>query len=361
MTPRALTWLRCPTCRGTLALTVWREEDEIEEGRLDCGACGRGFPIVNGIPRLLPDELTDVVVSFHPDFFARYAAALGDVVARARGAGAQRQPERRTVKSYSYQWRKFRDLFPHWEDVFRWSVAPLSRAFLEGKVGVDAGCGFGRSLYYSTAWGAEMIGLDLSEAIEAARDNLRGRTGVHLVQGDILNPPIAEGSVDFVYSIGVLQHLSDPPRALRALRALIRDGGPLALWVYPRGRGRQIAAWAVLRAATRRLPLRAMDALCLGIAAAHWLMWIAPYRMLHAAGLARVANAMPFTYYARYPFRVLHTDWLDGMSVPLVDYYRPEQVRGWLREAGLETVEIADDWQGRALGWTRAPAAREPR
>ena len=78
--------------------------------------------------------------------------------------------ERRTVKSYSYQWRKFREMLPHWEEVFRWSIAPIEPAFLRGKVGLDAGCGFGRSLYYAASHGAEVIGLDLSEAVEAARE-----------------------------------------------------------------------------------------------------------------------------------------------------------------------------------------------
>ena len=356
MNVRVLAWLRCPACRGELAWACWSGAGEIEEGRLECHGCARGFPIINGIPRLLPDELADVVVRFHPEFFARHGDALAEFVGRARGAGARREPERRTVRSYSYQWRKFREMLTQWEDVFRWSVAPLSPAEFEGRLGVDAGCGYGRSLRYASAWGAEMIGLDLSEAIEAARDNLRGHPRVHLVQGDILNPPIAAGAVDFAYTIGVLQHLSDPARALRALRGLLRDGGTLALWVYPRGRGRQIAAFAAMRAVARRLPLRVLDLACLALAAAQWLLWIGPYRALGAMGLGRAAARLPFTRYARYPFRVLHADWFDGLSVPLVDYYRPEQVRAWLNGAGFARVDIAEDWQGRALARVPAPS-----
>ena len=70
----------------------------------------------------------------------------------------------------------------------------------------------------------------------------------------------------------------------------------------------------------------------------------------------RLARHIPFTLYAQYPFRVLHTDWFDGLSVPLVNYYRREHVEAWYREAGLERVRIDEDWRGRALGY----APQEP-
>jgi len=48
---------------------------------------------------------------------------------------------------------------------------------------------------------------------------------------------------------------------------------------------------------------------------------------------------------------VLHADWLDGLSVPLVDYYKPDEIERWYGRAGLEDVRIAPDWGGRALGY----------
>jgi len=66
---------------------------------------------------------------------------------------------------------------------------------------------------------------------------------------------------------------------------------------------------------------------------------------------------MPFTLYAQYPFRVLHTDWFDGLSVPLVNYYRADQIRDWYRDAGMERVRIDQDWNGRALGYAAAHGA----
>jgi uncharacterized protein YbaR (Trm112 family) len=50
--------LVCPVCKGTLTLTIDKEEnDEIVEGSLHCAACNETYPIKDSIPNLLPPEL----------------------------------------------------------------------------------------------------------------------------------------------------------------------------------------------------------------------------------------------------------------------------------------------------------------
>lgn len=360
---KILDFVCCPMCRGGFRVEVLSETEEIEEGLLTCDGCGRVYPVINAVPRLLPDALAYVVPGFHPEFFRRHTRRMAPFLARAVQTNGQewRAAQARTLKSYSYQWRKFRDMLPHWEELFRWSIAPIEPGFFQGKLGLDAGCGFGRSLYYAASYGAEMIGMDLSEAVEAARENTRHLPNVHLVQGDIFHPPVREGGLDFVYSIGVLQHLPDPKRGFLMLVRLLAPGAPIFVWVYSRGRGRQIALFTLMRAVSTRLPLRLLDLLCLGLAAGQWICWIAPYRVLNRFRATRnLAQHLPFTLYTRYPFRVLHADWVDGLSVPLVNYYNREEIAEWFRAAGLERIRITPDWGGRALGYAAASPAREP-
>jgi SAM-dependent methyltransferase/uncharacterized protein YbaR (Trm112 family) len=359
--PRLLDLIVCPHCGSRLAAEQFAGRDEIEEGALRCAGCARVFPVIGGVPRLLPDALAHLVPPMHPAFFRRHAAAMAPFLARAKGgvSDAAVHAKRRTLVSYSYQWRKFKEMFPHWEEVFRWSIAPIQPSFFPGKTGLDAGCGFGRSLHYAASYGAEVIGLDLSEAVEAARDNTRHLPGAHVVQGDIFRPPVPARSLDFVYSIGVLQHLPDPRGGFIGLTRLLKPGAPAFVWVYPRGRGRQIALFTLMRVVSTRLPLRAVSTGALALAIGQWALWIAPYRALrrsrsHAAH--RVADRLPFTLYARYPFRVLHADWVDNLSVPLVDYYKADQIDEWLRAAGLERIRTASPWDGRAVGWAPQPA-----
>jgi uncharacterized protein YbaR (Trm112 family)/SAM-dependent methyltransferase len=363
MKRRLLDFLCCPMCEAAVALTEFRRETEIEDGMLTCDGCARDYPVINGIPRMLPDALAPQIMRYHGAFFQKYARETAGF--RSRIAPPDRTAwwaaEARTIDSYSYQWRKFKQMFPHWEQVFLDSIKPMTRDFFKGKVGLDGGCGFGRSLYYAAGYGAEMIGLDLSEAIEAARENTAAFANVHLVQGDIFHPPVRRRSLDFVYSIGVLHHLPDPKGGFLSLTRLLKPGAPMFIWVYLRGRGRQIAAFTLMRAVSTRLPLRLLDLLCLGLAAGQWLLLLGPYRLLKRfRATARLADRIPFTLYARYPFRVLHTDWVDGLSVPLQRYYRSHEVARWYEEAGIQRIQIDADWNGRALGY--APSlVPEPR
>lgn len=50
--------LACPLCKGALTLAAAREEGgEVVQGTLHCATCGEDYPIVDGIPNLLPPDL----------------------------------------------------------------------------------------------------------------------------------------------------------------------------------------------------------------------------------------------------------------------------------------------------------------
>ena len=50
--------LVCPVCKGTLTLTVTKEDaNEVVEGSLFCAKCNETYPINDTIPNLLPPDL----------------------------------------------------------------------------------------------------------------------------------------------------------------------------------------------------------------------------------------------------------------------------------------------------------------
>ena len=52
--------LACPTCKGTLKLSVEEEQGEdVVRGSLYCVQCSENYPIEDSIPNLLPPELRD--------------------------------------------------------------------------------------------------------------------------------------------------------------------------------------------------------------------------------------------------------------------------------------------------------------
>lgn len=60
MKRRLMDILACPICKShPLELLPFEEKEEIEEGMLLCGNCGRWYPIIESIPHMLPDDLRD--------------------------------------------------------------------------------------------------------------------------------------------------------------------------------------------------------------------------------------------------------------------------------------------------------------
>lgn len=101
---------------------------------------------------------------------------------------------------------------------------------------LDAGCGVGevvRDLATLVAPGGTVTGVDLSAAaVAVARERAAARpdlTGIRYGVADISALPFADGSFDGVRSERVLQHLTDPDRAVAELIRVTRPGGRVCL------------------------------------------------------------------------------------------------------------------------------------
>jgi SAM-dependent methyltransferase len=97
---------------------------------------------------------------------------------------------------------------------------------------LDFGCGCGRVLvYFKDAVGCELIGSDIdAEAIAWCKDNLSD-FGSFVHNGALPPLPLAESSIDFLYSVSVFTHLPEKMqfRWLEELHRVTRPGGLLLL------------------------------------------------------------------------------------------------------------------------------------
>jgi SAM-dependent methyltransferase len=340
--PRLLDLLMCPWCRADLALTAFDGSapgGEVVDGLLQC-ACGRRFPIVNGIPRILEDALT-----LFPDFVQRYRDRLPPLpdipVMRTREADAIR----RTRESFGYQWTQFSEMVIDFRDNFLKYIEPLDESFFPGKLGLDLGCGFGRHIYNAATFGAEMIGVDLSDAIESTRANTKDLPNVHLVQADVYHLPIRPGVLDFAYSIGVLHHTPDPEAAFRCLVSLVKPGGSVFVWVYSKSRSFWNVCLESVRAVTTRLPKPVQKRVSLAAALVDYGGFVGPYKLaIRVPGLRAVVETMPLQrlkLYSVYPFQVVYADWFDRLAAPIRFYYDANDMEGWLTRAQLTRHRIS--------------------
>ena len=108
-----------------------------------------------------------------------------------------------------------------------------------GSTVLDAGCGSGRySMALASLCSAKVIGLDLGTtslenarriAADASITNLEFRTG------NVLDLPFADGSIDCIFSNGVLHHTGDTARGLHEMHRVLRPGGRAFLYLYGAG------------------------------------------------------------------------------------------------------------------------------
>ena len=99
---------------------------------------------------------------------------------------------------------------------------------------LEAGCGVGAQtvLLAQNSPGAHFTSVDLSPvSVQAAEAAVRraGFTNVTFRTADIFKLPFPPGSFDHVFVCFVLEHLAEPARALRRLRAVLKPGGTLTV------------------------------------------------------------------------------------------------------------------------------------
>jgi SAM-dependent methyltransferase len=251
----------------------------------------------------------------------------------------------RTQSAYSLQWNTFRIVRPDEDRATFRNRTGLNLEDLAGKTVLDAGCGMGRYLRVVAEVGANAVGMDLSRAVEAARDLTREYPSVAVVQGDLLRLPLLEGSFDHIYSLGVLDHTPDPRRAFLGLTRLLKPGGRIAIWVYPRERPALEAIINVHRAISRRLPLAVLvpfSRLMAPVGGLKRRLMVSPNRLIAKAGVALNLLTIGVSMHPDSEVRVCDT--LDWYAPRYLTRHTPEEVRGWFEEAGLvDVVDLAKE------------------
>lgn len=117
---------------------------------------------------------------------------------------------------------------PHvWGHLLARKVGFIASALADGSIrgrGLDLGCGLGVQCLALEARGYRVFGMDVSQQlVRRAR-----QAGAAVTAGSALALPFRDGSLDFVYAVGVLHHLPDrqaQQAAIREVARVLRPGG----------------------------------------------------------------------------------------------------------------------------------------
>lgn len=292
--------LCCPDCNDPLTLKVAREiGGDVIDGTLECARCCRGFPVINSIPRFVgEDAYTDA-------FSLEWNVHRTTQMDGASGATDSEDRLRATLNM------------------------PLEH--LEGKLVLDVGCGTGRFGEIVLKHGGQVVGVDLSFAVEAAQKNVGRHPNMHIIQADLFSMPLRLDAFDLVYSLGVLHHTPDCRKAFAQLPKHVKPGGRIVITVYSAGNKVYIASTNFWRRFTTHLPKRLL----------YLLMHMAAplYYLYRIPGLYHLGMAIfPINMDRRWRWRVLDT--FDCYAPRYQSYHTYPEVFRWFQEEGLSDIRI---------------------
>lgn len=175
---------------------------EWKSSELLCNSCGASVDIVNGIPRFVEGD-------YHSNFGLQWNEFSKVQIDSLNGSD---ESEKRLLLQSN-----------------------LKPEFFKGKTVLEVGAGCGRFTEILLKFGAKVIALDYSTAIDAnKKNNLKDekQNNLSLFQGDLFNLPLKENSFDIVICYGVIQHTGDNERAINELLKYPKKGGLLLMDIY---------------------------------------------------------------------------------------------------------------------------------
>lgn len=154
-----------------------------------------------------------------------------------------------TSDSFGFKWKKldtydtkeFKDFAAKWylKKYGFVSLDEWAASFSNKKRILDIGCGSGFSsslILESRGWrgSASWVGVDISEAIDVARDRLARIQNTDFIQSDALKLPFRNGSFDVIFSEGVFHHTPSTKLAIFEAARVLEPDGEIYFYVYRR-------------------------------------------------------------------------------------------------------------------------------
>src|SRR2546427_732692 len=179
MKTAALDIFVCPGCKGTLDLrTVARDGREVLEDSLTCRGCGAEYAVTRGVPRFVDRSAYAASFGFQWNWFR--TVQLDSVNGTA-------ESERTLYNTTGWTGEDYR-----------------------GRLVLDAGVGAGRFAEIVAKKGGQVVGVDLTTAVDAAYAKVGRSDRVHLAHADIFAMPFRGGKFDVAVSLGLLHHTPHP-------------------------------------------------------------------------------------------------------------------------------------------------------
>ena len=302
--------------------------------------------MIRHIPRLLRGALLENCLKF-------YAGEIGAVdnlrllqnSLKVGKIDPETKLKIRTQDQFGFEWKKWPRL-PSFAENHFFHVLGTSQEFLLGKVGWDPAVGMGRDLFNACQSVGEkgfMVGSDLSFAVDQTYERCKEFDNVLIIQADLFDSFLEHSSFDFIYMIGLIQHLTNPALGVRHVCQRLKPGGSFIGTIYERPTdflvGLVIGTVCLVRPLTTKIPFEFLYLLAKCFALPAYLFFSLPDFLLRR--FKYVQNMRTIypghgTTEGRPDLELLTHAWFDHFSPPIARFFKKAEGRALFATPELE-------------------------
>lgn len=272
----------------------------------------------------------------------------------------QENIDNQVVAGFGDEWSRFDQsaltdeelgrMFDNYFNIFPWESVSADA------VGFDLGCGSGRWAKLVAPRVGKLHLMDPSEdALAVAKRKLASADNCEFHLAGAGNIPLADGSCDFGYSLGVLHHIPDTVAGLNEAVAKLKPGAPFLLYLYYSFDNRP--AWFrlvwmasnTIRAAVCRMPHGPRYAISQIFAATVYWPLARAAKLLERLGFN--VEAFPLSQYRNNSFYVMRNDALDRFGTRLEKRFSQAEITEMMKAAGLDDITFSKTSFWTAVGF----------
>ncbi len=194
-------------------------------------------------------------------------------------------------------------------------------------------------------WGAkEVVGIDLSAAVETAFQATKNLPNAHIVQADIYKLPFKR-AFDYAFSVGVLHHTPDPKKSFVSLASKVKKGGAISAWIYGAENNEWITSYVnpIRTGFTSKIGQPTLYQLSklptLGVFLASKLIY-KPLNKTSKPLAGKLFYNDYLNHLSTFGWREQHNIVFDHLVAPTAFYISKAEFEDWWKEIGAEDVEI---------------------
>jgi ubiquinone/menaquinone biosynthesis C-methylase UbiE len=252
----------------------------------------------------------------------------------------------KTVDGFGDEWKRFdqsmlpiqeqEKIFNDYFSIFPWAL------LAKDAIGFDMGCGTGRWAEIVASRVKLLHCIDPSVALDVAKVKLKNYDNCvfHNATTDSVN--IDHSSMDFGYSLGVLHHIPNTPKALKDCVELLKPGAPFLVYLYYAFDNKPFWFKTIfkgsnfLRLGISKLP-HSIRYLFSQILALGVYLPLARFSLLIDKMGINTEN-IPLSAYRNCSFYTMRTDSLDRFGTRLEQRFTKKQIEKMMLEAGLRDI-----------------------